>query len=101
MWDYLSTYFKKPAELQRIEKLSLAIMKTGIFAATILPDSSNALGWHNHYKNQSLWLQLDSPQYKQPLLDSIDKTPFIIRKKAGEKLFITAITSKFSQYLNF
>lgn len=100
MWDYLGTYFKKSTELLRIEKLSLAIMIDGIFGADHNYQTvAMSLGWHNHYKNQSLWLRLDSPQLQTTTLDSIEKTPYIVRKKAGENYLLLPYNAKFSHYL--
>jgi exodeoxyribonuclease I len=101
IWDYLSTYFKKPMELQRIEKLSMAIMVDGIFGANNNYQTvAMSLGGHNHYKNQTLWLQLDSPKLQTTTLDSIPQTSYIVRKKATENYLLLPYSTKFSQYLN-
>lgn len=101
MWDYLRGYFKKTTDLQRMEKLHIAIMVDGIFGAdndyqTVVM----SLGWHKHYKNQSLWLQLDSPKLMATTLDSIAQIPYVVHKKTGETGLLLPYNQKFSQYLS-
>lgn len=101
MWNYLSSYFVKQTDLQRIEKLSLALIVDGIFGAEKNYQSIVMfLGWHNHYKNQTLWLQLDSSQLTTTTLDSVAQTPYIFHKKAGENGLLLPYNTKFSQYLS-
>jgi len=101
MWNYLSTYFKKAVELQRIQKLPIAIMVDGVFGANNNYQTiAMFLGWHNHYKNQSLWLQLDAIQLETITEDTIEKLPCVVRKKAGENYLLLPFEAKFSQYLS-
>jgi exodeoxyribonuclease-1 len=74
MWDYLCGYFDKETDLARMLKLPEAIMVDVKFGADNdyqIPVLS--LGTHNHYKNQTLWLRLDSDELK-----------YVKRKKPGE-----------------
>ena len=71
MWGYLCGYFDKKTDLERLAKLtSHALLVDGSFGAEkFYQRPVLGLGMHNHYKNQSLWLQLDSPRLVETTLD--------------------------------
>ncbi len=91
-WQYLTGYFRKNIEMQRIKKLPTlftteigkhyyALMVSGILGSQanyIVPVIY--LGQHYHYKNQSLWMRLDK--------EISEQNCFIIRKKPSEPPFL-------------
>lgn len=106
-WSYISEYFNKNSELDRINKLtSEAISSDALWKIALLVDGSFGvknnfqsialnLGNHSHYKNQTLWLTLDSLTLATTSKETISKTTFTIHKKAGEVYFILPTTERF------
>jgi len=91
MWQYLCSYFDKDTDLTRIAKLNEAIVVDGSYGAkNSYQVPVLALGSHNHYKNQTLWLRLDT--------ESEDN--YVIRKKAGELNLLLPTSARFMQYIN-
>ncbi|CAL7964301.1 Exodeoxyribonuclease I [Gammaproteobacteria bacterium] len=108
MWDYLCGYFDKKIDLERLAKLTFVF---GEYRQALLVDGSFGvekfyqcpvlgLGMHNHYKNQSLWLPLDSPSLVETALDSIPKTTFIYRKRFAEQPLLLPLSKRFDKYLS-
>jgi exodeoxyribonuclease-1 len=104
MWDYLRGYFDKKTDLERLAKLTFAFDK---YQQALLVDGSFGtekfyqcpvlgLGPHNHYKNQSLWLQLDSPQ----LAETSGTEVFVYRKRFGEQPLLLPLNKRFDKYLS-
>lgn len=102
MWDYLLGYFNKKNDLERLQSLqhSISLLFDGFiggehyFHCPVI-----FLGNHRHYKNQSLWLRLDSEILSQTTLDTIKETTSVINKKPGEPSFILPMKDRFAQYL--
>jgi exodeoxyribonuclease-1 len=96
IWHYLCHYFNKDMDLQRINKLEVVIEdQTEPYQIGLLIDGSFGykknyqipalnLGFHHHYKNQTLWLPLDSPALSQTNRENIASNTMVIRKKLGE-----------------
>lgn len=104
MWDYLRGYFDKKTDLERLAKLVPAF---GEYPQALLIDGSFGtgkfyqcpvlgLGMHNHYKNQSLWLQLDSPRLAETPVAEI----FVYRKRFGEQPLLLPLNKRFDKYLS-
>ncbi len=87
MWKYLSGYFNKNTDIQRQQQLlhGEALLVCGKFGANhnfIAPVLH--LGPHDCYKNQSLWLRLDTENLPSLSEDNLTDKVFVIRKKHGE-----------------
>lgn len=108
MWDYLVGCFDKKIDLARLNKLDFidgeyqqALLIDGVFGV-----GKNyqvpviGLGIHNYYKNQSLWLPLDSVDFSEADLNDIGSTIFVNRKRFGEPPILLPLTARFSKYLD-
>lgn len=103
MWDYLTGYFNKQTDLQRTQPLqnAMALLFDGIFGTEkCFHCPVLFLGQHNHYKNQSLWLRLDSSEFSENILDSIRDHTWVIYKKSGEPNFVLPMKERFLQHLH-
>jgi len=112
MWNYLCGYFEKKVDRERTDRLSIAFEKNNFaMRMGLLIEGTFGcknyyqvpvlyLGMHNHYKNQTLWLQLDTPHLSTTTFDSISTTTSIIRKKLGEPGFVLPITPRFTKYMD-
>lgn len=91
MWDYVTGFFDKSIDTNRCNAIlttnqqPLALMCDGAFGS----DNNYqwavlSLGQHLHYRNQSLWLRLDTPNLTTTTLDSISTTTQVARKRFGE-----------------
>lgn len=97
MWQYAMGYFQKPIEQARIAKLAYSEQidlpvalyvsgKLGVkqgFQCPVL-----GLGQHQQYKNQSVWLRLDRPEFQQMTVDDFVESAWVIRKKLAEPGFL-------------
>jgi exodeoxyribonuclease I len=86
MWDYVVGYFNKSEDLKRLNKLpngiSIAIdPKLG--AKNNFQCLVAHIGQHQHYRNQSLWLRLDTIDFHQCSEDLIEQS-FCLKKRGGE-----------------
>jgi len=108
MWDYLRGYFDKKTDSERLDKLTFAFDK---YPQALLVDGSFGtekfyqcpvlgLGMHNHYKNQSLWLQLDSLRLAETTLTNIPQAAFVYRKRFGEQPLLLPLNKRFDKYLS-
>lgn len=111
MWHYSLGYFDKNTDLNRQEKMSselliadktykMAIMIKGNLGSRLYYQAPVIkLGQHNHYKNQTIWLRLDSENLTQTTLDSMAAQTTIIRKKAGEQALLLPLIDQYDRYL--
>lgn len=91
VWKYMTGYFNKKIDQERLQHLqnSIALLihsKAGASQSYQCPVLF--LGNHRHYKNQLLWLQLDSPTLSQTTAATIPETTIVTRKRLGEAPFI-------------
>jgi len=108
MWEYLCGYFDKKIDTGRLTKLTTAfgehlqaLLVNGSFGAEkFYQCPAIELGTHYHYKNQSLWLQLDALQLAKTTSTSIAQTTFVYRKRFGEQPLLLPLTKRFSQHLS-
>ncbi|MEC8882925.1 MAG: exonuclease domain-containing protein [Pseudomonadota bacterium] len=99
MWNYLIGYFDKGIDSDRIAALPKAfnnhidfrfgVMIHSKFGASYAYSAMVlALGNHNHYKNQTVWLRLDKEEFEEFDFEKINASGFIIRKKYAEPGFM-------------
>ncbi len=98
-WKYALGFFDRKIDLQRHQQLStFSVDSSHAYPEAILIHGNfgfdNAfqipalcLGAHRHYRNQLLWLALDSDTLSSTTSHSIPETTRAIRKKAGEPPF--------------
>ncbi len=111
MWDYLCGYFDKAIEQQRISQLPIAFTSAlgrhyhGLYIEGVIGTQNYyqcpviMLGQHRHYKNQTIWLRLDSPELMQANANNIKETTRSIMKKSAEPGFILPPKARFMHYL--
>jgi exodeoxyribonuclease-1 len=112
IWDYTSAYFNKITDADRISKLPKAWPNTSLnYKEGLLVESSLGvtqkyqipvllLGTHYLYKNQLVFLRLDSPQLREITPENIEKTFITFKKKLGEPGFILPPTDRFLMHLS-
>jgi exodeoxyribonuclease-1 len=96
MWNYLSGFFVKRIDQQRMEKLPVAftletfdhtsgMMINGEFGTDMLFQVPVLfIGNSIPYSNQTLWLRTDLPELKDTMPDTIPETTRVSRKRFGE-----------------
>ena len=102
MWEYLHGYFKKEIDFQRTKPLEkdIALLVNGKLGSRVNYQCPVLfLGQHQHYKNQSIWLRLDTDNLTQTTPDTIQETTWGINKKPGEPNFILPRKERFFQHL--
>lgn len=96
MWDFVLHYFDKKKDEARInscesflaignKKYSTGFLingKFGFASQFIAPVIS--LGMHQHYKNQHIWLRLDTENLLETTENNIDEKTFAIKKRFAE-----------------
>ncbi len=88
IWNYALGCFEKNIDEKRSQILQaeMALMIEGKIGA-----QNNFIapviycGQHRHYKNQQLWLRLDTENLSNTSLENIPEHTFVFRKKLGEK----------------
>ncbi len=101
MWDYLQGYFRKETDLDRTH-----LMQTTQTPALFINGKLGAnnafqcpvifLGQHKHYKNQQIWLRLDTAAFNNA--DTASSRCF--NKKLGEPNFILPFQARFLHHLS-
>lgn len=107
MWDYAMGYFEKNTDLKRrseltcvLENQQLALLIGNAGGSDFYQYPVISLGQHLHYKNQTLWLRLDTPELSTTTTNTLDQTTWVARKRAGEPGFLLPFIPRFTQYLN-
>lgn len=103
MWEYLQNYFSKSADQKRMVDLGSkqAILVEGALGyEQHFQSAVYSLGLHQHYKNQSLWLRLDTHEFEKTPPDELIKQSWVQNKKLGEPGFILPFRDRFLQYLS-
>ncbi len=101
MWDYLAGYFNKEQDQGRLRELqhTPALMIDGILGAEKHYQSPVlCLGMHRHYKNQMLWLRLDTEELTNITPNTIPEMR-VMHKKIGEPSFILPFKARFLHHL--
>ena len=112
MWRYLCGFFHKGTDQQRVQDLPLhqadnrSLGRHGLMFSASLGAREYyhapvlSLGEHQHYKNQTLWLRLDTETLSQTTPDAPEQSTWVIRKKWGEPGFLLPPKARFLQHLN-
>ncbi len=112
MWNFVLGYFNKKIDKERCEQLpcdfktSLGNHQHGLVVDGIFGGKQYYqcpaifIGEHTIYKNQSLWLRLDTPLLQTTTDDNIAETTWVIRKKWGEPSFILPPKERFLTMLS-
>lgn len=107
MWTYITGYFNKQIDQTRFQQLPQTIivedyhLRYGLLFEGILGAKQNflvpvlCLGEHTIYKNQMLWLRLDTETLSQINADNFQEHLWVIRKKWGEPGFVLPPKDRF------
>jgi exodeoxyribonuclease-1 len=109
MWTYAMDFFNKESDQKRREKITSALETAhGKYQLALLVGKAGssdffqypvlALGAHQHYKNQTLWLRLDKPELATTTQDIFTETTWVARQKAGET-FLLPFSGRFKQHI--
>lgn len=108
-WEYLLGYFDKHEELKRIQSLapfepmpscSTAMLIDGSFGSQLNYQCPVLyLGEHKHYRNQTLWLRLDTNDLSQLTPDNQLALPWVVRRKRAEPPFFIPDKPRFLEKL--
>lgn len=101
MWDFVTGYFYKKMDEERIANNQLGFMisgKIGSQSQFIAPVIN--LGQHQHYKNQSLWLRLDDDNLIKTKEDQINETTRIFRKRLAEPPIFLPLKDRYVSLLS-
>ncbi|MCD6039361.1 MAG: exodeoxyribonuclease [Gammaproteobacteria bacterium] len=97
MWNYLAGFFNKELDQNRLQDVlnSPALMIDGILGAEHHYQCPVLfLGMHKYYKNQMIWLRLDTEELAQLTMGTISQAR-TIHKKIGEPPFILPLKERF------
>ena len=112
MWHYVIGYFDKHIDIQRCVALPMSFESSALKFHESLIIHGNfgshlhyqvpalSLGQHQYYKNQSLWLRLDSETLQQTTPETIPTTTYVIRKRAGEQPIVLPTFNRFLAHLS-
>ncbi len=112
MWEYVHAYFDKKIDLERMNQLTAAFQhidrrvkealliegklgRNSCYQAPVL-----ALGPHQVYKNQSLWLRLDFPNFSAIPPDELVQKAYVIRKRCAEPPLLLPTSERFLKHLS-
>lgn len=103
MWEQVTSYFNKKLDQERIKNINNQTMNLMVDTA-YGPEQHFQypvlyLGNHRHYKNQMLWLKLDSDKITQPTPENLQDYRLIANKKLAEPGFLLPFNAQFLQYL--
>lgn len=111
MWDYVTSYFTKNKDQERALQLPFdfeqsgarlheGLMLYGKFGPTDVYQAPVLyIGTSLAYKNQSLWLRLDTPNLQNTTTETIADNTWAIRKKWGEPGLILPQKERFLTHL--
>lgn len=109
VWEYLKAYFSKNDDASRIEKLPVSFdSQFGRHRAGIMVSSDFGYDASHHspvlllggsipYKNQTLWLRLDTPDIVNTTSDNVRETTWVVRKRLGEPGFMLPPSERFKK----
>lgn len=111
-WNYVIGFFDKTVDRDRFNQLTSNFAAAGMnFREALLTNAKAgseknyqaqvlSIGQHNVYKNDTLWLSLDSKELQQTNLDNVDKNTFIYRKKLGDEFILLPTQERFMKRLS-
>lgn len=100
IWKFLSGYFDKHIDAERIADLPTAFQgpegghRQGIVVSYDMGKESSyqvpviSIGNSIPYSNQTLWLRLDLPELQTTTPETVNETSWVVRKRVGEPPFI-------------
>lgn len=105
-WDYLLGRFNKDADRDEIQKMreDAAMTNKPVLAYAVDTRYGYAknfigmvldIGESRAYKNQTLWLRLDSENMKETMMDNLSETSMVIRKRLGDIPFILPLYPRY------
>lgn len=100
MWNYVCGYFHKYTDQTR-SQITDALMvyqkfgRDAFFQSPVL-----LLGTHRHYRNQQVWLRLDTVDFNQLTQEALQDYKLVANKKLGEPGFILPLNTRFLQHMN-
>ncbi len=112
MWDYAIGYFDKNTDIKRGDRLPIALetderlFRTGLLVHGKIGAKNNfmtpvlSLGQHHHYKNQTLWLNLDNPDLLTLTVEMIADKTHVTRKKMGESELLLPPQTRYMRCLS-
>jgi exodeoxyribonuclease-1 len=110
IWHYALDNFDKKIATERANKLTQAMIGSYSFPLALYVDGKLGygqkflspvlgLGTHRHYKNQTLWLRLDTPELTTTTADNFTETTWILRKKINETGFLLPMQPRFLEIM--
>ncbi len=112
IWHYLSDYFKKGIDRQRLRKLQPLSdrlpddYRFGLLVRVDYGSEKNYqvpvvfVGQSQAYSNQQIWLRLDRPELVETAVDDVAATTWVVRKKMGEPGVILPAYDRFLSRLD-
>lgn len=103
VWSWLQGYFQKTTDLKRIQSLQhepALLIRSRLGTEDRFQCPVLFLGEHRHYRNQLMWLRLDSPRLRETTPETIANTAPAFRKKPGEPDFLLPFTPKYARHLS-
>ena len=112
MWDYVCGYFNKQLDAERMSQLTPAFQHIDARVKEALLIQGNlgsahyfqapvlALGPHQVYKNQSLWLRLDYLRLSELPRDTFAEKAYVFRKRIAEPPILLPSIERFLKYLS-
>lgn len=102
MWDYLTGYFDKRTDQDRLMRLSsdCGLMVSGKFGTeACFQNQVLSLGTHYQLSNQLIWLRLDCTSFADADKEALLDRRLSIRKKLGEPAFVLPLIDRFAKHL--
>jgi len=103
MWHYLQGYFQKETDLARMQPLlkdKALLIQGRIGAGAAFQCPVLFLGQHRHYRNQTVWLRLDTDTLQHVTPETIQEQTWSFHKKPAEPNFILPMSQRFLSHLN-
>ncbi|MCX7120984.1 MAG: exonuclease domain-containing protein [Gammaproteobacteria bacterium] len=112
MWDFVTDYFQKKSDEARVTACESSLRiegkeyKTGLMVSGKIGSSSQfiapviALGQHQHYKNQSLWLRLDDEKLLTTKAEAIPGSTKVFKKRFAEPPIFLPLKDRYLNLLS-
>ncbi len=111
IWDFLSGYFDKRIDTDRIADLPPALPdnsgghRLGLLVSHEMGKDNSyqapviSIGNSIPYSNQTLWLRLDLPELQTTTPETAGETTWVVRKRVGESPFVLPPRDRYWQRL--
>lgn len=112
MWNFATEYFHKKTDEARILSCQSTLninhkqYKMGLMVNGKIGTESHYIapvidaGQHQHYKNQTLWLRLDSEKLSETTLTTIPESTKVLKKRLGEPPIFLPLKDRYLQLLS-